>query len=48
MGLIPVKLDIEGFYEDYDCRGRKNGSEKVVASRVHSVCISMPIPRAGS
>lgn len=38
MGLIPVELDIEGLYEDHDRRRRKNGSEKVVASHVHSVC----------
>lgn len=37
MGLIPVELDIEGIYEDHDRRRRKNGSEKVVASHVHSV-----------
>lgn len=36
MGLIPVELDIEGLYEDHDRRRRKNGSEKVVASHVHS------------
>jgi hypothetical protein len=39
MGLIPVELDIEGLYEDHDRRRRKNGSEKVVASHVHSVRI---------
>jgi len=38
IGLIPVELDIEGLYEDHDRRRRKNGSEKVVASHVHSVC----------
>jgi len=36
IGLIPVELDIEGLYEDHDRRRRKNGSEKVVASHVHS------------
>jgi len=36
MGLIPVELDIEGLYENHDRRRRKNGSEKVVASHVHS------------
>lgn len=41
MGLIPVELDIEGLYEDHDRRRRKNGNEKVVASHVHSVCISI-------
>ncbi|RDW82015.1 hypothetical protein BP6252_03127 [Coleophoma cylindrospora] len=37
-GLIPVELDIEGLYEDHDRRRRKNpnGTEKVVASHVHS------------
>lgn len=42
LGLIPVELDIEGLYEDHDRRRRKNGSEKVVASHVHSVCASYP------
>lgn len=37
VGLIPVELDIEGLYEDHDRRRRKNGTEKVVASHVHSV-----------
>ena len=37
MGLIPVKLDIEGLYEDHDRRRRMNGNEKSVASHVHSV-----------
>lgn len=35
-GLIPVELEIEGLYEDYDRRRRKNGSEKIVSSHVHS------------
>ena len=44
MGLIPVELDIEGLYEDHD-RRRKNGTEKVVASHVHSVRLtSLPSP----
>lgn len=38
LGLIPVELDIEGLYEDHDRRRRKNGSEKIVPSHVHSVC----------
>ena len=42
IALIPVELDIEGLYEDHDRRRRKNGSEKVVASHVHSVCNSQP------
>lgn len=33
---IPVELNIEGIYEDHDCR-RKNGSDKVVTSQMHSV-----------
>jgi len=37
VGLIPVELEIEGLYEDYDRRRRKNGSEKIVSSHVHSV-----------
>lgn len=37
IGLIPVELDIEGLYEDHDRRRRKGGSDKVVASHVHSV-----------
>ncbi|CAG8957952.1 hypothetical protein HYFRA_00000294 [Hymenoscyphus fraxineus] len=36
LGLIPVELEIEGLYEDYDRRRRKNGSEKIVSSHVHS------------
>ncbi|EHK98324.1 putative AP-1-like transcription factor [Glarea lozoyensis 74030] len=36
VGLIPVELEIEGLYEDYDRRRRKNGSEKIVSSHVHS------------
>lgn len=47
-GLIPVELDIEGLYEDHDRRRRKNptGTEKVVASHVHSVChILSPPPQ---
>jgi len=36
MGMIPVELDIEGLYEDHDRRRRKNGSEKIVSSHVHS------------
>jgi len=36
VGLIPVELDIEGLYEDHDRRRRKNGSEKIVSSHVHS------------
>lgn len=42
MGLIPVELDIE-IYEDHDRRRRKNGTEKIVASHVHSVCTHDPI-----
>jgi AP-1-like factor len=38
-GLIPVELEIEGLYEDYDRRRRKNGSEKIVSSHVHSVSV---------
>lgn len=38
VGLIPVELEIEGLYEDYDRRRRKNGNEKIVSSHVHSVC----------
>jgi AP-1-like transcription factor len=36
-GLIPVELEIEGLYEDYDRRRKKNGNEKIVSSHVHSV-----------
>ncbi|KAH6682607.1 putative AP-1-like transcription factor [Halenospora varia] len=36
VGLIPVELEIEGLYEDYDRRRRKNGNEKIVSSHVHS------------
>jgi AP-1-like factor len=37
IGMIPVELDIEGIYEDHDRRRRKSGgSDKVVASHVHS------------
>jgi len=36
VGLIPVELDIEGLYEDHDRRRRKNGTEKIVSSHVHS------------
>jgi len=35
VGLIPVELEIEGLYEDYDRRRRKNGSKKNVSSHVH-------------
>lgn len=37
VGLIPVELEIEGLYEDYDRRRKKNGNEKIVSSHVHSV-----------
>ena len=37
VGLIPVELEIEGLYDDYDRRRKKNGKEKVVSSHVHSV-----------
>jgi len=36
VGLIPVELEIEGLYEDYDRRRKKNGNEKIVSSHVHS------------
>ncbi|TVY49758.1 hypothetical protein LOCC1_G000634 [Lachnellula occidentalis] len=36
-GLIPVELEIEGLYEDYDRRRKKNGNEKIVSGHVHSV-----------
>jgi hypothetical protein len=42
VGLIPVELEIEGLYEDYDRRRRKNGSEKIVSSHVHSVGVQSP------
>jgi AP-1-like factor len=47
MTVIPVEVGIEGLYEDHDRRRRKNGSEKVVASHVHSVCI-YPIAPGGA
>lgn len=37
MGMIPVELDIKGLYEDHDRRRKRNGSEKIVSSHVHSV-----------
>lgn len=36
MGMIPVELDIKGLYEDHDRRRKRNGSEKIVSSHVHS------------
>jgi len=36
-GLIPVELKIEGLYEDYDRRRKKDGNEKIVSGHVHSV-----------
>jgi hypothetical protein len=38
MGLIPVKLDIEGLYEPQDRRRKKSTPDKVVPPHVHSVC----------
>jgi len=35
-GLIPVELKIEGLYEDYDRRRKKDGNEKIVSGHVHS------------
>jgi hypothetical protein len=38
--LIPVELDIEGLYEDYDGRRSQGGSGDGVVSNVGSVFIS--------
>ncbi|TVY55772.1 AP-1-like transcription factor napA [Lachnellula cervina] len=35
-GLVPIELEIDGLYEDYDRRRKKNGGEKIVSGHVHS------------
>jgi hypothetical protein len=37
MGLIAVKMDIEGFYGTQDRRTKKSTTSKVVPPHVHSV-----------
>lgn len=36
-GLIPVELDVDGLYEDYDRRKKNGGDKTIVSSHVHSV-----------
>jgi hypothetical protein len=44
-GLIPVELDIEGLFEERDRRRTRNGSEKTVASHIHSVYLRFIPPQ---